>query len=669
MKKILIIFVFAIFFSSLVSSEIIINQQPKEIYNFGDVISIPVTIKSLKDTSGVFQMNIICEGQEENFYRNGVGLSAGEEKRMDSTLVLTRAVIRELKGDCRIKAALNSDYVLTSDFRISDVMMIQKTSEAIEFKPGEGLFVKGSAVKESGEGANGFVEMQVIVDGEPILTQIDTIRLGFFTINATIPMGMRAGAYLIRLNAYEKDSEGFITNKGSLDFNVAIQQIPSNLEIIFENSEVNPGENLRAKIVLHDQTGEGISAISYVTITDQDGNIIEQINAQTDSFFEFPIVYNTPPSVWMLSAESRNLKTNLDFTIKEKQDVKVELVNRTLLVTNIGNVPYNNSVRVKIEDESLYVRVYLDVNETKKYLITAPNGEYNVEVSTNEGNVITGMALLSGRTTSVRESTETAGVGRFIQKPVAWGFLILVLGLMFFFVSKKVQKKNSFGFEPKKSSGKKEKAEVAYKKSSSLIGTLNKAELSLSIKGNKQDASVVCLKIKNFDSVKSKKEGVEGVLTRISNISNENKAFVYENQDVVFFILAPEKTKTFRNEETALKIAQSVAEALNSHNRLFKSKIDFGICIHQGTIIMSKHDKALKFVGLGNFMANAKKIASLSDGDVLLSENINGKIQRNAKTQKETIDGTDVFRIKEMKIESEANKKFISNFLRRIEEK
>jgi len=80
MKKIITISLLLLFLP-LISSEIIINQQPDAIYNLGDVITVPTTVKSPKSVAGFFQMDLICSGIQENFYKNGVSLSPGDKKR------------------------------------------------------------------------------------------------------------------------------------------------------------------------------------------------------------------------------------------------------------------------------------------------------------------------------------------------------------------------------------------------------------------------------------------------------------------------------------------------------------------------------------------------------------------------------------------------------------
>ncbi|MCK7498424.1 MAG: hypothetical protein MZW92_53175 [Comamonadaceae bacterium] len=78
----------------IVSSEMILNQQPNKVYNLGDSVNIPITIKTIGGVSGTFSMDLICGPKQINFYKNGVNLIAGEEKIMDASLVLTKRTFR-----------------------------------------------------------------------------------------------------------------------------------------------------------------------------------------------------------------------------------------------------------------------------------------------------------------------------------------------------------------------------------------------------------------------------------------------------------------------------------------------------------------------------------------------------------------------------------------------
>ena len=100
-----------------------------------------------------------------------------------------------------------------------------------------------------------------------------------------------------------------------------------------------------------------------------------------------------------------------------------------------------------------------------------------------------------------------------------------------------------------------------------------KTELSLSINGTKQNAVVGCISLKNYEEIKSGSGNVSETLESISNLIESDKGLIYKNHGHLFFILAPVLTKTFKNEETSLKITNKIVVANNIMIALCKFKI------------------------------------------------------------------------------------------------
>jgi len=648
---------------SFASATIIINQQPKDLYNLGDTISIPVTIKSSVGVSGSFLMDLICNGHQVNFYKNGVGLSAGEEKEMKPFLVLTKNLIGELKGDCKIKGMFAGEYILTNDFKISNLINLQITSEEIEFAPGESMLIEGGALKENGEDVNGFIALEIIMDNSSAINQLETINNGFFSINISLEEDMKAGEYLIKLNAYENDFMEETTNQGFTGFNIIIKQVPTNLEIVFENSEVEPGTNLRVKAILHDQTGENIEANTIITIKDDEDIILEQIEKPTGEFLEFLISYNEPPAGWSIVAVSNKITGEANFEIIEKEAVNIELINKTVIITNVGNVFYNKLISIKIGNESKSINVSLEVDESQKYILTAPDGEYQIEIMVDGENKINQNVMLTGRSINIKEASNN--VLTLVRYPIVWIFITAIMGFIAFIVFKKGYKRSFFGYIPSYFK-KKDFGKPLPLRKGSLINTRNKAEISLSIKGDKQNVSVVCLKIKNLKDIESKKSNAEEILQKIVNFAEGKKAVIYENLGNLFFIFAPVKTRTFSNEKNALEIAQMIKKVLEKHNKLAKQKIEFGISLNYGTIVAKKEKESLKFMSMGTLITTAKKIAALSNKEIFLCEKINDKLKTSVKTDKHEREKTKYFTIKEIK-NKEEHKKFLEGFVKGLE--
>ncbi|MBU2562462.1 MAG: DUF3244 domain-containing protein [Nanoarchaeota archaeon] len=642
----------------------IMIQQPKELYNLGDVIEMNLKISTSVNLQNTLHMYLICNGLEKEFFMDGINLLAGGEKSINPTLILNKKRIERLPGICKIKYFLEgASPSLTNEFKVSDLIFITLKSQKTEFSPEETILIEGEAVKENGMLVQGIAELNIVSENQSgNLSYLGTVNNGFFSISFALPKETSAGQHLVRLRVYEKDSDNEITNNGFTDYGINIIQISTSLEIIFENQEVEPGTNLKVKSILHDQTGEKINSSAIITIKNENDKILEQIEISTGEFLEFPIKYNQAPDEWTVYAISNKISNEAKFRITEKEDVKIELINRTVTITNIGNVYYNNTVLVKIGNDTINIDVRLDIDKAQKYLITAPNGEYNIEIIADGKSHVSKSVMLTGKVIDVKEVS--SGVARIMKHPLVWIFIIVILGLVALILFKRRYKKSFFGYLSFKKKGRKE---IPLRKGS-LIKSRNPAELSLSIKGENQNSSLICLKIKNLKEIESTKGNAEESLQKIVNFAEEQKAATYETQGDLFFILAPIKTKTFKNEKSAIEISQKIREIITNHNRLFKQKINYGVSLNYGTIIAKQEKEVLKFMSMGTLMANSKKAASISKEDTVITEKMKEKLGSDIRTEKHEEGKTVYYTIKEIK-NLEDHQKFISGFIKRLEGK
>ncbi len=479
---------------------------------------------------------------------------------------------------------------------------------------------------------------------------------------------MKAGTYLVKLNTYETDSNSITTNKGFMNYNILIKQIPTSLDLIFETTQVEPGTNLKVKAILLDQTGEKIDSIAIITVKKGNNNILEQTEKSTNEYLEFPVAYNEPASNWTVVAVSNKLTKESKFKIIEKKDVKIERINETIIITNNGNIPYNDEIVIKIGNKTLSINISLGIDETERYELKASDGEYYIEVISGGKRKLSENAILTGKTIDIKELRQ-AGKSA-MSHPVVWIFIIAILAFVAFMFLKKGYKRSFFGKmkfkkkdKPMNSSWENHKSNTERK---ITFDSKNPAHLSLSIKGEKQSSGILCLKLKNIKELNFKEGNVKENIEEIIKFAEDKKASTYETQENLFFIFSPTKTKTFKNEKTILDLAQKIKEKLKHHNRLFKQKIDYGLSIHHGDLIVSHQAKGMSFMGMGNLISQAKKISGISKGEILLDEKTKEKLGKTVKTEKFTQENLIFYRIKEIK-DTEEHSKFLSNFVKKLE--
>lgn len=669
MKRAIFLLIFTVFLVSFTSAEMIINQQPKEIYNLGERINIPITLTTSEGIYDFLQTSLICNGQEQKLPKEEIDLPSNEVIKIEKSIFLIQKFINNITGTCKIKTYLEDSpesYVFSNKFKISNKINIKLETKQREFNPRENILVEGKATKENDKPVNGFLELIVVTENSSEnKTYQEIVNNGLFSLNFSMPKNAKAKQYLVKLKIYEKDPLEKITNKGFIDFNILIRQIPTSLEIVFENQNIEPGKDLRVKAVLHDQTGEKISSSAIITIKNKGDKIFEQVEKITNEFLDFSTAYNEAPSEWKVVAVSNKIISESQFTIIKKEDVKIEIINKTVILTNMGNVFYNKTLLIKIGNRTINLNPYLKIDEVKKYILTAPNGNYLVEILADGKNKATENVTLTGNVIKVKEASKAITLMKY---PVAWIFIIFILGFIIFMIFKKGYKKSFFGYIAQRKSKEKIIQPKSSQRKNSIVESKNKAELSLSLNGDKQKTSIIAIKIKNLDEIK-KEQSIKEILQKITDFAEENKATTYENQNYLFFIFAPATTKTFKNEKKAVEVAQEIKRILTERNRILRKKVEFGISLNNGEIIAKKEAGILKFMSFGNLITSAKKISSISDGEIYLTKEIKEILMSNVKTQKEEVQGIEVYALKEIKQRSEEHKKFISSFIKRMEKK
>ncbi|MBM3234348.1 hypothetical protein FJZ19_04630 [Candidatus Pacearchaeota archaeon] len=633
-KKIFILLVFAAILNmSMISAEIMLSQ-PKSIYNMGDMLDISATIKANTNIDGSVSLTLICGNLQYEFYREPLSLTSGEQKKIDKKLLLTDNFINGMRGDCRIKAKYGDESQETQTFQITSRIDLSLNFNTLNAKPGDKIAVKGNAIKANSELVEGFLEIE-IENTDIKLTR--TISKGNFQFNFSFPENIKSGNYRINVKAYEKSGQG-ITNEGTESNIINLRQEPSKIDIVIDKQSAKPEETIKFKPLIYDRAGENIQGDVKVKVMDGFEEVYYNKLVKTGEEIEFGLDNNASSGYWKIEASALGIEAKRLFYVEEVEKAKFEIINDTLIITNIGNAPYRKAVQIAIGDEVDIKEMDLEVGESKRFRLTAPDGNYKVSVTDGKESLVLNGVGLTGNVIGVLDIKQQLSM---INKyPIVWLFLIIVFGLFVFMMFERVVKKKSYGY-----------AVSTSKKPVMNIGD-KEAEHSLVMHGNKENASVLVIKMKNSVGKESIEQATENI--------RKNKGSLYKSGDDIIGIFAPSLTKSFNNELIAVKVAGAIASHFNEHNRRFKDKIDFGIGVHSGELVTRMENEKLKFSTLGNTFNLAKKIAEKAKNDVLLSNEANSRVMNEVKTDKQG----EYYSIKKI-VDREQHKAFIDSFLKR----
>ena len=620
----------------LVSAEILISQ-PENIYNLDDELSISITLNPNNRVIDELIVDIVCDNRTVKIYEVQHNLNVGEVREVNIDYILTRSKIGFLVGECRLAADYGVDRAFSQNFELSDGIDIDLDLKIGRFNPGDEVRVSGDALKLNGEKVVGFIEIRVDDVGVAISK---TVYEGEFTFNFTLPEDSPAGKHLMNVRVYEKDSSGETSNEGNITKSIEINQILKKLEINTAFLSVSPGEELTFSVTPYDQAEYEIKReISIIIYEPGDFVFLKKlINAGEENTIKINL--GDAPGYWKIEARAGDVSVRKLFYVEDNEEALFSLINNTLIITNVGNVLYKKAVEISIGSAVEIKHLSLDVGETQKFRLFAPDGTYLIRVKDGDKEAVLGNTLLTGKVIGVTEVRE--GILASFSNPLLWilGIFLLTLIIVYVYL-KKI--KGKFKLNLGKSKIKKETS------SDHPVLTSGGA-----IAGGKEEASVIALKLNNKISSRYASSYLEKALMTAKSAGA--KIYVDENYRIILFSTSLTKKKD--NELIAVKVSKKIEGILSEYNKQFKEKIYFGLGISNGQIIIETAEGKFKFTSVGKVISVAKKLANLSEMEVLLSDTMHRRVITVVKTKKVKKDAWKVIKI----TERDKHKNFLSRF-------
>ncbi len=230
-----------------------------------------------------------------------------------------------------------------------------------------------------------------------------------------------------------------------------------------------------------------------------------------------------------------------------------------------------------------------------------------------------GTTFLTGRAISVQD----AG-GIFAGKSVILLGLIIILivaAIIVFLYRKFSSRQFSLGT---KKTGFKELAQTSESAENRQDAMIDK--------GEKQEATIVALNLKNLGELQNAEStnAIDSALWK----AKESGAKIYSDGEYRIIILAPVLSREKEIPLAAVELARAVEKSLTAHNKRHHTKINFGIAVNEGTLIVEFKNGKFRFMSMNNLISATKRMSSLSEGDVLMSESLHRKLVGKIKTQK-----------------------------------
>ena len=713
-KRNLLVFIvcmFILLITSFVSAGVLFSELNSK-YNLGDTIDLNVKADPFF-SDRLLKVTLFCEGNPVIEFNN----LPDEEGKVNIKLPLNFHTIQQANGNCYFSSSYSGETRQSDNFEISKRLIVKLSKDAFFANPGEEILVSGTATRLNGNPVNGEVEisvpllnyLQTEVNNETVQanatnninkestttssnitnesnsiqtpTQTEqTINYeagkfygkvvnGEFSVNFKLIEETPAGNYRLDILVFE-EANGIRTSEGVAMANLNIFQVLKSVDLALNNQNFDPGKILEVKPNLLDQTGINMKGEVSIIIRDENSKRFFEKIVNSNEISQYKIPANLTSGYYEIQASASEINTTKKFFVNEKAIALFELANNTIIVTNIGNIPYRKDIEVELNGKPFIKSVNLGLGETQKFKLSG-SGEYSVKISDGENELYQEEVKLTGYAVKVNAINE-----KFNFDPIIWIFAIIISAVFLLFLFRDFFKKRSLAYHHKDRElelREKEMSQIPGKQSiPALRGyeiekftgwkakePVREADQTLVLKGHKSDATVLVLKIKNKIG-KTEKQSLERAMEYVY----DRKGAVYEQDNFIYVIFSPLMTLTNKNEVEAARIAKKIIGILNDHNQKFREKIDFGIGITSGEIINRVENKKLKFTALGNFIVVGKRLAGISDKQILITRRAYEKGISEIKAEKMKVGEGEVYEVKSI-VDHEKSKKFIEGFLER----
>ncbi len=334
--------------------------------------------------------------------------------------------------DVYVKDLYNNERLFENitSFDVSNQLNVIGSISKLDAKPGDVITLEGEVRDAEDNPVSNDVNAYVEVNGQD--RRDLTITNGKFKTKVTLKTDTRSGNNKIQVIAEDK-----FGNIGEESFFVAVEAIPTKLEIKTPSEAGNPGKELSISLILYDQANDEINGKSAkLKIKDSENDkIIEEAVLSGDAF-KLNLLNSAKPGQWNVNAELAGLKQSATFNVNELKKLDIKLNGQILSLYNDGNVKYEESLELNFNGLKISEDINLKPMQTEDLELydEIDGGVYELKVYSDGQELNFGNVTVNDQRTAFGKITG-AVVGGADGKLwiIILAVLIIILLLLYFF--------------------------------------------------------------------------------------------------------------------------------------------------------------------------------------------------------------------------------------------
>ena len=275
----------------LVSSTIIVSDDMDSVYNIEDEVEIDFSIERQRYIRDYVDVFLVCD-DDLLVKRDSIEIEEDESVNFSYSFPAT------IKGDCFVKIEFGDESAKTEEFKVSDNIDINYNINNVVFYPGDKIEINGSAVKDNGNRLDGYVH----ISADKLINKTYNIDKGDFSFQHVIDDSTPTGDYDIVLEAYEKNINEEVINKGIEEKEIEVKPVASFIRI-FTNESVKPYYNASIVAFVYDQGDKKMDNKSVlIKIFNPDRDIVLEKRYDGGDYFNYVFESNARQGFWEINA-------------------------------------------------------------------------------------------------------------------------------------------------------------------------------------------------------------------------------------------------------------------------------------------------------------------------------------------------------------------------------
>jgi len=263
----------------------------------------------------------------------------------------------------------------------------------VRYLPKEKVKLTGTASILDGKLKNG--DVYITLDDN---SYEDTVKNGEFSLDFYLLNTITSGKH--DLNIRVEDEQG---NVGTYAFALIVDPIATSITIAANTQAINPGETISLKAFLKDQADDPIDEPVTIKVYNDKKDIYYDSVKQSGEQFDVALADNVEPGNYRVEATFGSVTEEIFFAVGEVTLLDYALEGQELVITNVGNVPYQNVLQIELinidKTSSISETINLAIGQVEhidlgKGMVT---GTYNIVVNdaSFENVAITGVSGLN----------------------------------------------------------------------------------------------------------------------------------------------------------------------------------------------------------------------------------------------------------------------------------